>query len=205
MRKILLIVLFLITDFLIFGNQVFAQANQACTLCLQGCIYTCTVSSYATCKDCVDKCLPSCQNVDPNQLPSNIPANIKQLLPSSKSSTTTPPTGPCAGLQGQPDFGTCTGCVSGGGAYTALGCIDTDPSKFIAWLLKNIIGIAGGIAFLLILYGGFQVLTSGGDPEKLNNGKDIIVSAIAGVLMIVFSVLLLQIIGLDILRIPGFK
>lgn len=90
-----------------------------------------------------------------------------------------------------------------GGAWTALGCISTTPSGFIEWLLKNIIGIAGGIAFLLILYGGFQVLTSGGDPEKLNNGKDIIVSAIAGLLMIIFSVLLLKIIGVDILQIPG--
>lgn len=127
--------------------------------------------------------------------------------PSTSSPTgtgTSAPTGPCAGLENQPDFGTCKSCVTGGGAYTALGCINTDPAKFIGWLLKNIIGIAGGIAFLLILYGGFQVLTSGGDPEKLNNGKDIIVSALAGVLLILFSVLLLKIIGLDILHIPGF-
>jgi hypothetical protein len=89
------------------------------------------------------------------------------------------------------------------GAWTALGCISTEPSGFISWLLQKVIGVAGGIAFLLILFGGFQILTSTGDPEKLTSGKDIIVSALAGLLMIVFSVLLLRIIGVDILQIPG--
>ncbi|MFH0863762.1 MAG: hypothetical protein V1858_01585 [Candidatus Gottesmanbacteria bacterium] len=88
--------------------------------------------------------------------------------------------------------------------YTALGCLPTDPSAFIGWFLTAAIGIAGGIAFLLIIYGGFKVLTSAGNPENLNEGKDIIIAAIAGVLMIVFSVLLLKIIGTDILKIPGF-
>ena len=96
------------------------------------------------------------------------------------------------------------GVYPNGGAYTALGCIDVSPQGFISWLLQRIIGIAGGIAFLLILYGGFQILTSTGDPEKLTSGKDIVVSAIAGLLMIIFSVLLLRIIGVDILQIPGF-
>lgn len=86
---------------------------------------------------------------------------------------------------------------------TALGCVSTDPSTFVGTLLGWAIGIAGGIAFLLIVFGGFQVVTSSGDPEKLNNGKEIIVSAMAGVLMIVFSVILLKIIGVDILHIPG--
>lgn len=90
-------------------------------------------------------------------------------------------------------------------SWTALGCIATDPQGFVSWLLGAVIGIAGGIVFLLILYGGFQILTSTGDPEKLTNGKEIIVSAIAGLLMIIFSVLLLKIIGVDILKIPGFS
>lgn len=93
----------------------------------------------------------------------------------------------------------------GNSSWTALGCISTDPQGFVAWLLEKVIGIAGGIVFLLILYGGFQILTSTGDPEKLTNGKEIIVSAIAGLLMIVFSVLLLKIIGVDILKIPDLS
>ncbi len=88
---------------------------------------------------------------------------------------------------------------------TALGCISITGTGFITKLLNFGIGIAGGIAFLLIIFGGFQIMTSAGNPERLNEGKELISSAIAGLLMIVFSVFLLRIIGVDILGIPSFK
>lgn len=91
------------------------------------------------------------------------------------------------------------------GIQTALGCIPTDPSAFIGRLLTIGIGIAGGIAFLLILFGGFQILTSAGNPEHLNAGKELVSSAIAGLLLIIFSVFILRLIGVDILGIPDFK
>jgi len=66
-------------------------------------------------------------------------------------------------------------------------------------------GVAGGIAFLMILYGGFTIMMSAGNPEKLNSGKEIITSAISGLLLIVFSAVILRIIGIDILGgFPGF-
>ncbi len=88
---------------------------------------------------------------------------------------------------------------------TAIGCISaTDAGEFVGELFKLGIGIAGGIAMLLILFGGFQILTSTGNPEKLNAGKELIGSAIAGLLMILFSTFLLKVIGVNILCIPGF-
>lgn len=92
---------------------------------------------------------------------------------------------------------------SNDGVSTALGCVPTNTTEFVGWVLSKVIGLAGGIAFLLIIYAGFLVITSHGDPEKLNNGKEIIVSTLAGLLMIVFSVILLHIIGVNILQIPG--
>jgi hypothetical protein len=92
----------------------------------------------------------------------------------------------------------------GSGAWTAIGCIQTDPSKFFSTLLTFGISIAGGIAFLLILLGGFQILTSSGNPEQLNAGKELVGSAITGLLLIIFSVFFLKIIGVDILGIPGW-
>jgi hypothetical protein len=109
----------------------------------------------------------------------------------------------CQGLTGI-EYTECKACIDRGDAYTAFGCLNTKPGPIISTILKWVIGIAGGLAFLLILYGGFQVLTSSGEPEKLNTGKEIIFSAIAGLLMIVFSLIILRIIGYDILQIPQF-
>lgn len=94
---------------------------------------------------------------------------------------------------------------SGKGAWTALGCIPTDPSLFIGKLLTFGVALAGGIAFLLILLGGFQILTSAGNPEQLQAGQELVSSAVSGLLLIIFSVFLLKLIGVDILGIPSFK
>jgi hypothetical protein len=93
---------------------------------------------------------------------------------------------------------------NGTAAWTALGCIQTDPTQFIGEILRIGIGIGGGIAFLLILFGGFQVLTSAGNPEHLNAGKELITSAITGLLIIIFSLFILRLIGFKIFAIPGF-
>ncbi len=90
-------------------------------------------------------------------------------------------------------------------AWTALGCLSTEPSEFVATFLSFAIKIGGGIAFLLMLWGGFQIMTSTGDPEKLNQGKSILTSAAVGLLFLIFSVLLLRIIGIDILQLPGWQ
>ncbi len=101
-------------------------------------------------------------------------------------------------------FNDCKSCVNNQkGIWTAIGCIPANPQDFVARLLKLAIGIAGGIAFLMIIYGGFQIMMSSGNPEKLNSGKEVVTSAIAGLLLIVFSVVILKIIGVDVLGIPG--
>lgn len=72
-------------------------------------------------------------------------------------------------------------------------------------ILTYSIGIGGVVAFLLIVFGGFQIILSAGNPEKIKAGKEMITSAIAGLLLIIFSVFILRLIGYDILKIPGFK
>ncbi|MCJ7792987.1 MAG: pilin [Candidatus Marinimicrobia bacterium] len=100
----------------------------------------------------------------------------------------------------------CLSCVTAGNAWTALGCITTsDPQAFITWLLGAAIGLAGGIAVLLIIFGGFLIILSSGDPQRLQAGKDILTSAIIGLVVIIFAVFLLRIIGVEILKIPGFE
>lgn len=106
-------------------------------------------------------------------------------------------------------------CLEGGGSTcgttnepgfrTAIGCIHTKPAEFIKDFLRFIIAISGGIAFLMMLLGAFQMLTSAGNPETLKAGQDRLTSAIVGLLFVIFSILILQIIGANILSIPGLQ
>lgn len=88
---------------------------------------------------------------------------------------------------------------------TALGDIPTDPQELVKWILKYAILMGGGVAFLLCLWGGVTIVLAGGNPEKINEGKEIISSALTGLFIIIFSVFLLRLIGYDILQLPGFK
>jgi len=103
------------------------------------------------------------------------------------------------------DADKCKSCFDDGGAWTAVGCIGRggEPGDFIQWMISLGTGVGGGIAFLLILVSGFQTIVSAGNPEKLHAAKELMTAAISGLLLIIFSVLLLKIIGIDILQIPG--
>lgn len=114
-------------------------------------------------------------------------------------------TSACGFIQGA-EKGTCQSCFDGGGAWTGIGCLGGDsPTAFIASFIKIATGIGGGIAFLLILFSGFQTMMSAGNPEKLHAAKELMTAAISGLLLIIFSVFLLKLIGVDILAIPGWS
>jgi len=102
-----------------------------------------------------------------------------------------------------------------GRQYTAIGCITstggfennkgTGASSFTQALFDLIVfKMIGGIALLYLMYGAFLILTSQSDPEKLNHGKRVLYGAVIGVVFVLSSVLLVNIIGSNILRIPGF-
>lgn len=112
--------------------------------------------------------------------------------------------GKCSLAGGKEILG-CTDVKGNPGIATAIGCIHTNPAEFTKDLLKFIIGIGGGLAFLMMLLGAYQMLSSGGNPEGLKAGQERLTSAVIGLLFIIFSILLLQIIGVGILAIPGFK
>lgn len=96
--------------------------------------------------------------------------------------------------------GTCTGTR----ISTAIGCIPYgDPNTFAGWFLKWAIGIAGGIAFLMIIFSGFQIMTSSNNPQQLQTGRELLTAAVSGLILIIFSVFLLNLIGVGILGIPG--
>ncbi len=97
------------------------------------------------------------------------------------------------------------GCNNEGSINTAIGCIPiNNTDEFIAFVLRWAIGVGGGVAFLLILLAGFQIMTSSGNPDKLKAGQELMTSAIAGLILLIFTVFILRIIGVDILGLPGF-
>ncbi len=152
-----------------------------CTLdpnCQKGCAGRCSV-----CPGCPD---------DPNKSP--VKADLKPICDQLSS-----------------DFrGKCWECVNKSGSeghtWTAIGCIPNDFSAVVRdYVLVVGISIAGGTSFLYFLYGAFLILTSAGNAEAVEEAKQIIISALSGLLLIIFSIFLLRIIGVDILKIPGFQ
>jgi len=90
------------------------------------------------------------------------------------------------------------------GIWTAVGCIKTNATSIVTEVVQIGLGLAGGIALLMIIAAGFLFSTSQNDPKKVTEARDLITSAIIGLLFIVFSITILQFIGVSILRIPGF-
>lgn len=101
-------------------------------------------------------------------------------------------------------------CVSPDPTYgclkinTALGDVGTRAPAFVTWVLGFVLGISGGIVLIIIIITGYRLMTSQGDPEKVKNAREQLTAAIVGLLFIIFSLVILQLITQDILRIPGF-
>ena len=90
------------------------------------------------------------------------------------------------------------------GINTAIGEISTEPQGFVKRIFSLVLGVAGGIALILIIISGYRFMASQGNPEAITNARQQLIAAIVGLLFIIFSFVILQIIGVDILRIPGF-
>lgn len=90
------------------------------------------------------------------------------------------------------------------GVKTALGCLPVNPQNFVDIAIPWTIGIGAGIAFLLGIFGSMMIVLSAGNPEKMQAGKEMITSAIAGTIIIIFAVFLLDFIGVKVLKLFSF-
>ncbi|MCH8821222.1 hypothetical protein IID23_01740 [Patescibacteria group bacterium] len=88
------------------------------------------------------------------------------------------------------------------GGQDLTGELSENTRRIVNFLVNFGIGIAGGLAFLLLIYGGFKFIFSMGNPENVQQGREIITAAIIGLLVVVFSVFLLRLIGISILGLP---
>lgn len=98
-----------------------------------------------------------------------------------------------------------TGKPGDGGILTAIGCVPSQPQPLVEGLIKFITFGSGGISLLLMIFASFRYITSAGNPDSVKAAWDQFQNALIGLLFVLFSVLLLQIIGVDILGIPGLS
>jgi hypothetical protein len=87
---------------------------------------------------------------------------------------------------------------------TDFGCIPNNPVGFVEKFYGIGLGCIGGVALLGIIYAGYLMLTSQGNPMQLEKGKRYLSSSIIGVLLAVFALFFIHLIAGTILQIPGF-
>jgi len=65
--------------------------------------------------------------------------------------------------------------------------IQTDsPAVLIGYVIQAVLGIVGGVALVMMVYGGFQWLTAAGNEEKVKGGTQTMLWSAIG-LILVFS------------------
>lgn len=88
---------------------------------------------------------------------------------------------------------------------TDFGCFPNDPIGFVQKFYGYGVSFVGGLSLLMLIWGGYTILTSRGEPGQLNVGKSYIIYAIVGLLLAIFGYVFFQLIAVDILHLPGFK
>lgn len=92
-----------------------------------------------------------------------------------------------------------------GKVYTAVGCLGTSGSGLAGDLISLMLGLAGGVSLLTILVAAFTFSTSQGDTNKVKKAKELMTAAVSGLLFIIFSIIILNFVGVSLLRIPGLS
>jgi hypothetical protein len=106
------------------------------------------------------------------------------------------------GVSSGPPIANCGGVP---GFETSIGCIpiigDGTADALAGFFLNLGLSLGGGLAFILIVVAGYKIISSSGDPERLQSGKELLTSALTGLLLLVFSAFILRFIGVDFLGI----
>jgi len=61
-------------------------------------------------------------------------------------------------------------------------------------VVSVILGFGGIVLFVLLIVGGFNYLTSGGDPKKIEGAKATLTYAIIGIVVLVLAFLIIRLI-----------
>jgi uncharacterized membrane protein len=83
------------------------------------------------------------------------------------------------------------------------GTVDADIKGTITFIIKDLLlPIAGVIAILFIIVGGFQYMLAGANEDLAKRGKNTLVNAIIGLIIIILSYVIITVITNTLLKIP---
>lgn len=84
----------------------------------------------------------------------------------------------------------------------------TTYGMLVTAIVKNAFVLAAVISFILLIFGGFNVIVAAGDAKKAEQGKMALTGAVTGLLLVLGSFWIIQIIevitGTNILSPVGF-
>ncbi len=163
-------------------EQFQIRANKGCSDFTYIDSATNTVKKTANYDSCI-KCIYG----DPALLPENIMGSVAKIssMPAAGGAIT-PDTEPLAiPIPGQ--------------LYTDLGgCINASSTgSVVNTIVRVALGVMGGIVILRIIQGALTMQK--GDPEGFQEGREVITSALIGLLLLIFSAALLNFLGINIL------
>lgn len=84
-----------------------------------------------------------------------------------------------------------------------LGEGEVAPEAIIGNVINAVLGIVGSLALLMFIYGGLVWMTSSGNSEKVQKGKNILVWATLGLVVIFASYALVNFVLTDVINAPN--
>lgn len=72
---------------------------------------------------------------------------------------------------------------------------DTNLKDLLVRVINVLLGIAGLVAVIFLIVGGFRYITAGGNEEAAESGKKAIVNAIIGIVIIILSFVIVRVVA----------
>ena len=100
----------------------------------------------------------------------------------------------------------CDDSLRGTELWETMGC-NKDPkdanevfSSTVVNIINAVLGIIGVVAVIFIVYGGFLYLTSAGDSSKVKKGKDALMYAIIGLVIVGLAYAIVNFVVINIIN-----
>lgn len=96
-------------------------------------------------------------------------------------------------------------CSNGERLVGGLICFPESPAGFMSTFYGVALSILGVISLLYLIYGAYIVMLSQGNPQEVKRGKSYIFYAVFGLAVGILGFVIVEVIFVDLLKIPGFE